>query len=320
MKYISSLQRGHLIALAIALGCVAASSGDSIRRTAAVANDVVAQSKESFKASVRDGVGSEVQFAKAGDDAKNVRASVESAVQFMRRRSGVDLRGQTKTRLADMEASALAGASRRITPEELSEIIAATALERISVASDDEINRAAETLKGFDAPDLPDSFRRGRTQVRLRSSLASGMSEEKFVSSVKAIRDANSIIKDTLLKPVATRMAANEVQACARNLSEAVPEQFGNASTGLTPLQAVLIAYSVVSEDRLAYSAANLQKRMQFLQEAVTKTIGRPYPSPNGHFAYGPNGYLVSTPLDICFDEQTVNLLLNHIAERSAIQ
>lgn len=228
MKYISFLRRGQLVALVIVLVCVA-STGDSIRRTAAVANDEVAQSKERFKASVRDGIGSEVQFARAGDDAKNVRASVESAVQFMRRRSGVDLRGQTKTRLADMEANTLAGASRRITPEELSEIIAATALERISVASDDEIKRAAETLKGFNAPDLPDSFRRGRTKVRLRSSMADGITEEQFVSRVKAIREADSILKDAVLKPMATRMATNEVQSCARNLSEAVPEQFGNA-------------------------------------------------------------------------------------------
>lgn len=303
----------------IALVC-AVSISVSIRRTSAVPTDRNTELKEEFKASVRDGVGSEVQFAKSGDDTKNVRASVESAAQFMRKRSGVDLNGQTKTKLADMEASTLAGTSRRITPDELSEIIATTALERISVAGDEEISRAAETLKGFDAPDLPDSFRRGRTQVRLRASIASGLTSEQFVSQAKAIRDADPILKYTVLKPVATRMAANEVQSCTRNLSEAVPEQFGAASTGITPLQAILIAYSIASEDRLAYSAVNLQKRMGFLQGAITKTIGQPYPSPNGHRAYGPNGYIVSTPLDISFDEQTVNLLLNHIAERSANQ
>lgn len=319
MKYLSCLKRGRFIALIIALAC-AVGIGVSIRRTNAIANDRNAELKENFKAAVRDGIGSEVQFAKPGDDANNVRASVESSVQFMRKRSGVDLRGQTKTRLADMEASVLAGTSRRITPDELSEIIAVTALERISAASDDEIGRAAETLKGFDAPDLPDSFRRGRMQVRLRASMANGLTPEQFISRVKAIRAADPILKYTVLKPVAARMAANEIQSCTRNLSDAVPEQFGAASNGLTPLQAVLIAYSVVSEDRLTYSATNLQKRMEFLQEGITKTTGQPYPSPNGHLAYGPNGYLVSTPLDISFDEQTVNLLLNHIAERSAIQ
>ena len=315
MKYLSYLKRGWPMALMIALAC-AASIGLSIKYTGAIPNDRDG-GFEKFKATVRDGIGSEVQFAKPGDDVKNVRASVESAVQFMRRRSGVDLRGQTKTRLADMEASTLAGTSHPVTPDELSEIIALTALERISVASDDEISRAAETLKGFDAPDLPDSFRRGRTHVQLRASIESNETPEQFISQVKAIRDADPVIKYSVLKLAATHMAANEIQSCTRNLSEAVPEQFGSTSTGLTPLQAVLISYSIVSEDRLAYSSLNLQKRMEFLQAAITKTIGQPYPSPDGRLAYGPNGYIVSTPLDIVFDEQTVNILLNHIAERS---
>src|SRR2546430_2162796 len=297
MKYLSYLKRGWFMALMLALVC-AASVGVNIRSSNAIPNDRNAEF-EKFKADVRDGVGSEVQFARPGDHVKNVRESVESAAQFMRRRSGVDLRGQTKTRLADMEASTLAGTSRRITPDELSEIIAVTALERISAASDDEISRAAETLKGFDAPDLPDSFRRGRTHVQLRASVESNVAPEQFISQVKAIRDADPVIKYSVLKPAATHIAANEIQSCTRNLSEAVPEQFGLASTGLTPLQAVLISYSIVSEDRLAYSSLNLQKRMEFLQAAITKTIGQLYPSPSGHLAYGPNGYIVSTPLDI---------------------
>ena len=319
MKYIAFFGCARFVASMLALLCVG-SIGVDTTRTHANQNDRYAQSKENFKAAVRDGIGTEVQFAAPGDDNKNVRASIESAAQFMRKRSGVDLRGQTKTRLAEMEASTLAGTTRRITPDELSEIIASTAIERISAASDEEIDRAAETLRGFDAPDLPDSFRRGRARVRLRSSMEGTLTPDQFASQVKAIRDADPILKYAVLKPMAIRAASSEIKSCTRNLSEAVPEQFGSAATDLTPLQAVLTAYSIVSEDRLAYSSTNLQKRMEGLQDLITKTTGKRYPSPNGYLAYGPNGYLVSTPLDMVFDERTVNLLLDHIAERSVSQ
>src|SRR6266851_1807186 len=183
MKYISFFGRARFVALALALLC-AGSIGVNTTRTHANQNDRYTQSKENFKAAVRDGIGTEVQFAAPGDDNKNVRASIESAAQFMRKRSGVDLRGQNKTRLAEMEASTLAGTTRRITQDELSEIIATTAIERISTATDDEINRATETMRGFDAPDLPDSFRRGRAHVQLRSSVVSTLTADEFVSQV----------------------------------------------------------------------------------------------------------------------------------------
>ena len=271
MKYLSHLKQVWFIVLLIALVC-AVSIGVSMRRTNAVPFDRDAELKEKFKAAVRDGVGNEVQFAKSGDDIKNARASIESASQFMRKRSGVDLNGQTKTRLADMEASTLSGMSRRITPDELSEIIAATALKRISAASNEEISRAAETLRGFDDPDLPDPFRRGRANVRLRANRwGVDPTPEEFVSQVKAIRDADPVIKSAILKPVATRAASAEVQRRAKYLGESVPEQFGSALVGLTPLQAVLIAYSTASDDPLTDSNSNLRKRMRYVQGLVTK-------------------------------------------------
>ena len=140
---------------------------------------------------------------------------------------------------------------------------------------------------------------------------------EQFASQVKSIRDSDPIIKDLLLKPSARRMAASEIQRRSRYLGEAVPEKFGFAATGLTPLQAVLITYSAISDDPLAHSSSNLQKRMEVVQEIATKHARQPYPSPAGRHAYGPNGYIYSSPLDIVFDERTVNLLLDHIAERS---
>lgn len=315
-------KRLRYVAVALALAGALA-IGIGLRHTAATSSQTYGDLRQQFYADVHDGVGSEVQFAKPTDDIKNIRASIESASQFMHKRSGTGLNGQTKTRLSDMEASTLAGISRRITSVELSEILATTALERISMASDTEINRAAHTLQGFNAPDLHDSFRRGTAaRVSLRANRGGvDPTPEDFATQVKAVRDSDPIIKSTIIKSAATRMAANETQARVKYLGAAVPEQFGSAATsGFTPLQAVLLAYSVASDDQMAYSASNLQKRMQFIHDTMEKHTGHHYPAPDGYFAYGPNGYIYSSPLDLIFDDQTVNSLLNHIAERSANQ
>src|SRR5882724_1129781 len=291
MKHLFSFRRALYIAAMITLTC-ALVIGVSLWRTAAVRDDPTTAGKERFKASVRDGVGREVRFGRNGDDRNSVRASVESAVQFMRKRSGVDLRGQTKTRLADMETRVLAGASRRITTDELSEILAATAVERIAVANDEEIGRAVETLRGFDAPDLPSGFRNSRAHVRLRASAPTDLTPEQLTLRVKAVRAADPITRE-LLKIMVKRAVGDELQKRTKSLGETVPEQFGAvASEGYTPLQAVLIAYSVASDDLLADSADNLQRRLKGIHDGIERLTGQPYPRSEGHFAYGPNGYL----------------------------
>jgi hypothetical protein len=104
-----------------------------------------------------------------------------------------------------------------------------------------------------------------------------------------------------------------------------VPDQFGNlwdaadnressgTAAGFTPLQAFLFAYSLVSDDRLDYGQANLRKSMESKQKYWAKELGRPFPSPDGRHAYGVNGYVFSSPLDLFFDEQNVNRLLDRI-------
>jgi hypothetical protein len=315
MKNLSWFRRVRFIATIIALTSGSA-IGVSLWRSAAVRINSTTDGKQKFMAGVREGVGKEVRLVRHGDDTKSVRASVESLSQFMSKRSSVDLPGQTKSRLADMETRTLAGASRRITADELSEILAATAIERIAVSTDEEINRAVETMRGFDAPDLPASFRNTRTHARLRASVASNISPENLAFQIRAVRSADFASR-ALIKIAIKRTVATEVQKRTRYLSEAVPEQFGAvASEGYSPLQAVLIAYASASDDPLAGSTDDLQTRMKSLHDGIERLTGRHYPGSDGRFAYGPNGYIFSSPLDIVLDEVTVNLLLDHFDER----
>lgn len=317
MNFTSFLRRGRIVFAVIGLLCVA-SAGAIVWRSVAERRNLADESRRKYNARLRDGVGTEVTFAKQGDNENNCRASANSLAHFMLKRSGTKLSGQTKSRLARMEASTLAGTSRRITTDELSEILAATAIQRISTLTDADIDHAAEVLRGFDAPDLPESLRRGRNTIKLRASKAGALKPEQFIAQVKSIRGAD-VASRSVFQGAAKHAIGNEVQKRSRSLSEAIPEEFGAASNGLTPMQAILLTYSVASDDLLTDSEANLQKHMKWVQEGLTRIIGQPHANPDGHLAYGINGYLFSTPLDLVFDDQTVNLLLDHI-ERSATQ
>lgn len=313
MKYALLLRRTRFILTALALLC-ATVIGVNLWRISAVNSNKEKEAKLKFHANVREGVGSEVKLAKPDDDEKNIRASINSLAHFISTRSGVKLSGHTKNRLAEMEATTLRGTTRRITADELTTVLAATATERVKTLSDAEIERAAVTLGGFDAPDLPAALHNGRQKVRLRASTHSDLTREEFVSQVKAVRNADEA-SSALFKGAARNVASAEVKDRVEYLSEALPEQFSPAA-GFTPAQVVLIAYSVASDDYMTYSEANLRKRMKSAQQWYAKKLGS-YPNSDGHFAYGPNGYNFSTPLDLIFDETTLDILLDKIAERS---
>jgi hypothetical protein len=324
MKQLLSLfRRARFFLLVLgAVGFMVAAA--TIWRSSALQTDKQAEGKRQYHARIRDGIGREVQFAMPGDPSGAIRASVNSVDNFIFKRSGVKLSGPTKTRLAEMERLTLNGSTRRLSISELNDVLTNTAFERLGRLSDEEILHVDDTLRGFNAPDLPRKF--GRRDIHLPGWLVL-ISSDKFVGQLKAMRDQTNTPLGEVLKAATQREIQSNVHRQISDLSEAVPEKFIGAwdvtndragDSGVTPLQAVLIAYSVASSDLLCDSEANLAKDMRGLQDGATQYFGEKYPSPDGHFAYGVNGYLTSTPLDLVFDEQTINLMLDHIQETSA--
>lgn len=317
MNYTSALGRARLLAVSL-IFISAAAAAVGFWRAGAGTRNASAEQKKSFHERLRSGVGSEVVLAARGADANAIRASVNSLNQFIFNRAGVRLGGQAIERLTDLEARAVAGEARRLMPQELSGIVSDALVNRISTLSDDEIAKAAEVLRGFDAPDLPDSFRRGRSKVKLRASKAGTVTPEEFVAQAQALRRADAASRQVFRGAIEHAVRA-EIEGRVSYLGEAIPERFGTAATdGVTPLQAVLLVYSVAADDLMADSRAQLHERMRSVQEGAARTDGRAYPSPAGHHAFGPNGYIFSTPLDLAFGDESMRLLLDRIAERSA--
>lgn len=301
-----------------------------VLRSSALKGDGKAEDRRQFLTRVRDGVGKEVALSARGSSQGEVRSAVNSVANFIERRSNLSLSGRTKSRLAELEASISAGAGRGLTLNELGDIITVTALERLSALSDQEVARADETLRGFNAQGMPKHYNR---DFSLPGGVVFiGTPREKTVARLQAARDqSRSGPGADVLKGMLGTIIKERVKNRARYLSESVPEKFGNMwdalndgersaadGGGVTPLQAVLITYSLASDDYLSDGDAALDKRMKNFQAAVTRVTGEEYPSPAGHRPFGVNGYIFSSPLDLVLDEQTVNRLLDRVEERSA--
>jgi hypothetical protein len=174
-------------------------------------------------------------------------------------------------------------------------------------------------LRGFNAPTLSAAFQNGRDKVKLRASRAGSLSPQEFVAQVQKVRDADDTSKKIFKSAISVALS-KEIQSRQDFLSAAMPSKYGNVSDAMTPVQAMLITYSIASDDLLTQSSANLQARMQSIQAGITQMTGQAYPSPNNYKAFGNNGYIFSTPLDMAFTEASLNSLLDKIAQRGAGQ
>jgi hypothetical protein len=281
-----------------------------------------AEARRNYNARVRDGVGREVELAHDSSPAQ-IRAAVKSVTKFVETRSGVSLGEATKERLAVLEAKVQSGAGRRLTLDTFSAALSATLLERFSSLTDEELAQMDKTLRGFSAPDMPENY---DGAFKLPQGFVSlGNPPEKNLGRLKVMRDQLNTPARDVWADMFREKVLYHVRGTAQGLAQAVPEHFGNlwdaaddressgATAGFTPLQAFLFAYSLVSDDRLDYGQANLRKSMEEKQKYWAKELGRRFPSPDGTHAYGVNGYLFSSPLNLFFDDQNVNRLLDRI-------
>ncbi len=307
------------IAVTIAVVCGVVSI-IGIWRSSALQNDKRAQARQETIASLRKGI-DEIQFASVDSSHAEVSVSVESFARFVDARAGVTLSERLRTRLAAMERSTLKGHTERIPAEDLSDILTSWLFGQIGSLSDQEVDRAIETLRGFDAPDLPDSFKRGRRFIQPRASQIGPEVTPALVAEIKSLRD-QAAAGDQSFKALLGSFVSREVEHIGRLLPDALPDRFTKRTTAsekeslqLTPLQAALIAYAVVSDDPLTGSLAGQRKHMRAVQEWQIKKRGH-YPDPEMYKPYGVNGYTYSSPVDLFLDEASVDRLLTLLEQR----
>lgn len=301
-----NLSKASLVLLAIAFVSAAVMFVGNKNNLAVQKNVSAADAREIHKARVKQGLG-EIKFSSSSSENK-IAASVKSLSKFMEDRSGVVLSPNAQQTLVSQERSFRLNNSKGISSSNLGELMYETVLERASKWDEQETASAIESWKGFNHPDLPESFKKGRSRIKLRANGA-GIKTDELSSFLSGLKSGNGEIPEfylSFLKQEITRKVENRYKF----FSGIMPEQFPPSEQNVSPFNSMLLAYSIIADDSFAGSMDGLTREMNSVYEWSKKEYVK-YPSPNGFKAYGPNGYKYSSPTDILFDDKGINIFLN---------
>ena len=255
-------------------------------------------------------VHAQVRFASPGDSSNDVKQSVDSVTSFVQRRSGVEFSGVTEARLVALEQRTLAGANRRLSANELVDGLTDVALLRLQTLSDQEIEQATSVYRR--SHELDGSYA-GFTWGVIK------VTPPEFANGIRRFRDESrnrsKELRKTLRMFIAGISPESGVNGHLELYSRVLPEQFGSVfRAGITPLQTILLAYAIVSDDPLQLSSDALTKEMEHAREWMR---GERYPDTKGRYPFGANGYLFATPVNVFFGDRTINDLLDFVEKRT---
>lgn len=308
MKLFDAIRRTRYVALLLPLLCVASVVGLAWSPIASKKEQkeqdfhTRSEIKRVLHAQIRDGLGKEVEFAGKKSTTQEVRDSVESTASFIRERSGLEFSDKVKEKLATLESESLSGSRAAISAAALADVLADTATERLSNVSDADIDSAAATLSQSDG------------EIILRGNGRGHTTSSEFVKQAKAMRNLSRQGDPIVYEAIRKEMEA-AVTERVKTYSRALPEQFGDAEkNGVTPLQAVLITYSVVSDDLLAGSSKTLKHQVEKTHR-TKKSLGLAREDAKPGKAYGKKGTLFAAPVELILDDNTMTRLLDRVKE-----
>lgn len=276
MRLLKGLRRRSSTAIALAAAFVLA-GGVAVWHASKLSVEASSsKEKQQLHERLRRGVGSEVRFASAAADPRQIDEAVRSTDEFIYWRSGLRMSDDTKKRLAKAESDVLKGKAQPITLSELTDSLTTAAVDRLATITDEEIEQAANASTDVNG------------EIRSRADGRWGvLTRKELIEQAKSGREWSQR-GDSALRAGLHTMIESEVGDRAVKLGAALPEQFGQAGArGVTPTQALLIAYSVAADDPLADSRGDIeqtivQKRIEARmtreqKKAQKNQSGRPY-------------------------------------------
>jgi hypothetical protein len=296
MSLIKGLQRRPSTAIATVLAFLVL-GGVAVWNASKLPAKAASQDKQKLQNELRKGIGSEVRFASRPEQADE---AVASAADFIYWRSGLKMSEELRKRLAKAESDVLSGKSPLISVSELTDDMTSTVVDRLATLTDEEIHDATE------ASSDPSG------EIRSRADAKWGvMSKGELIQQAKAGREWSKR-GDVGLHTGLRSMIEGEVNDRVSTLSALLPEQFGKAnSQGVTPTQALLLAYSVAADDPLTNSRGDIAEilKQKRIDERLTREQWKAQNKSNR--PYGPNGLLHPSAPQLFFTNPSVNKLFN---------
>lgn len=298
MRLTKGLQRKPAMAIALAAAFIVA-GGAAVWQASKVPAEASSDGKQFSKERLRRGVGSEVRFASDASRPAQVDEAVRSAADFIYWRSGLRMSDETRKSLTKAESDVLKGKAKRITLTELTDDLTSSVVDRLATATDEEIELAADASADANG------------EIRSRADGRWGvLSRSEFIRQAKSGREW-SRQGDSALRVAVRPLIEEEVNGRASALGAALPEQFGQAATqGVTPTQALVIAYSVGTDDPLADSRGDVETALvqQRMDARLTREQKKAQTNVSGH-PYGEHGALHPSAAALFFKTAAGKLL-----------
>jgi hypothetical protein len=302
----------RIFVLFVLFFCLLFAFGESLIWKTSVSSNT---NDERFYSEIRNAL-AEINLPKSSNE-NEIHRAADNLADFVHYRSGLVLSRENTNLLRKYEQTAREN-SKRISQTALTRILTNLAVERIPTLTDSEINELAESLRGFNAPDLPVGFRRDREFVTLRASGEGRIAGSVFIAELENLR--NGGVNNLIAKNLIYSQVLTQIITIAERIKKAEPTFFDDTDMSMTPMQSLLVTYAMISDDSLAYNQAGLRNRLETMQSGISKVIKESYPSPKGHRAFGENGYIYSSPLSLVMNDEAVKKLLDLIDKESKKQ
>ena len=260
--------------------------------------------KEAYKERVRQGLGRSVSFMSPTSPPEVIGISVDQAANFIRSRSGLAMGDKTRRTLIQMEKKVSKNNSNRdVSVADLTDAVTDTIFERLMTLTDSELEAAGRTLRNSHAG------------VLLRATGNYMSTVEEFAAQSKSLRN-QARDRSSTARSAVRAFVEEEAQIRFSLFSEALPDQFGKAlEEGVTPVQGLLISYSIITDDYLDGSQDELNRLMTTLPGAPAR--GHRIAGRQVH-AFGVRGRIFSTPATLFFNKETMDSFLKRLEKARA--
>lgn len=275
-----------------------------ILKDIAATNRARPQTSQYFLTRIEEGLGSGCPFGGNSGPSE----VVNNLATFLASRSDIVLSQAVRNRLIALETQTMYGGRPRKTAWNISSALSDTWFERVTELTNSQIYEiGACTITWVDV-----SYDDGGSgpMVRCSGELTFG-TMEGWMENACAYRDASTP------EAVAARAATpqtihNHVQQRLQVYQEALPSQW-NSTMGYTPVQAFLIAYSMMTDDWLDGSASALTNQMQTVEAEIHQYFPGVQTSCVNRKPFGYMGYLYSTHTPYLFTETVQNRLIDRL-------
>lgn len=288
-----------VLTAAVALGI--AVTGIGLRGTISAAKSDPRQASVAGVRRVFTESGSRLMLADSLETAQRNTHAVNAIVS---RRAGMRFSDDALALLNQAEARYAVSGKATVTAADLSGFLTEIAIERVAAMSDAEIEATLNRMRGLRTEQTPNgTLPEGQILLRPWGPTSSLEKARTY------LRKAKSPSERAFVTDFARLAITNEVENRIKLFEAAQPEVW--SAKRITPTQAAILTYSVLSGDQFILNSDELDQQMRGLQRRYAEKQNLAI-SIEGRPPYGVNGVLYSSPLNL-FDDQMLKTLISRL-------